>query len=199
MSEEKKEESEEEPYTVDENGQLHCKWPGCTSIFQGDVPGMKAFAAHYGAHKKRGIKPPEQTAKGLSPQELAAIIDLRKRNEEAAKTAALKTIDQILADRDQLFDVYVPILNCKIKYGRLLVKEINEATAKPDEESFLRKIVYLMWHKGDPSVTEEKINDLEIEELRLIFHSIWENTPFLFQTRTGMQESSSPQRSKEPP
>ena len=199
MSEEKKEELEEEqPYRVDENGQLHCNWLGCTQIFQGDVPGMKAFAAHWAAHKKRGIKPPDQMVKGLTPQELATLVEFRKQYQELAKTAALKTIDQVLSESDRIFEVYVPFFDGKLRYGRLTLSEFI-SIMDLEEEQYQRKALFLMLRKGDPEVTEEKIAKFEMEEIRQIFFYIVENTPFLFRTRSGTPESSSSPKSKRSP
>jgi len=189
---------EEEPYSITQSGQVQCNWPGCTSTFSPDPSGLRAFAAHYSAHKKRGIKTSEVQAKGLSAEELSVLVRMKERYEEESKKAALKTCDQILAERDRIFEVYIPPFSCKIKYGRMLVHEFM-SIEDLDQDQYLRKALYFMWSKGDPSVTEEKISEFHIEEIRQIFYYIVENTPFLFQTRGETPESSSSRRSKGSP
>jgi len=185
---------ENAPYSFTESGQVRCNWPGCEAQFTPDPPGLKAFAAHWAAHKKKGQKPPE--TKGLTPEEMAALIDWKKRYDEAAKKAVIKTCDQILSDRDRIFEVYVPIFDCKVKYGRMLVHEFMSIMEKP-EEQYIREALYLMWSKGDPSVTREKLEKYDFEEIRQIFFYIVENTPFLFQTRSGTASSLDLRKSKD--
>jgi len=181
----------EEPFQIDENGQLHCKWPGCTSIFQGDVSGMKAWANHYHQHTKQGVK---EKVPDLEAKDISAIIGARERYEEARKKAVFKTIDQILSDIDRVFEVYVPPFDCNIRYGRMRVDELMALKDLP-EQQYLRETLFLMWSKGDPSVSREKISKLTDEEIRQIYFYIVENTPFLFRA-TETDSSSKPQKSK---
>jgi len=191
LSEVKKEEEKEAPFTIDEQGQVHCKWPGCSSIFPGDPSGMKAWANHWAAHTKRGMK---EEAEGLTPKELSILVGVKERYDEDRKKAVLKTIDQILSDINQIFEVYVPPLDCKIRYGRMRVDEFM-ALKDLSEEDYIRQALFLMWRKGDESVSLEKIKQFTLEEIRQIYFYIVENTPFLFRA-TGTESSSEPQKSK---
>ena len=167
----------EQPFEFDKNGQVHCKWPGCTSVFPGDVPGMKAWANHYHAHVKRGSKVEE----GVSPETLAALAGLREKYDEARKRAIFRTCEQIKAERDQIFEVYIPIpIDALVKYGRIRVHEFNEIKDLP-EEDYIRKLTYLMWSKGDSTVTWESIrDDFTVDELEIILSCFLENTPFFY-------------------
>jgi len=171
------EEKKEQPFEIDKNGQLHCKWPGCTSIFPGDPPGMKAWANHWHAHVKRGSKAEE----GMTAETLAALAGLREKYDEARKRAVFKTCEQIKAERDKIFEVYIPIpIDALVKYGRIRVHEFNEIKDLPEEE-YWKKLVYLMWRKGDSTVTWESIrDDYTLDELKIILSCFLENTPFFF-------------------
>jgi len=187
----------DQPYSISPSGMLECRWPSCTSTFTPDTPGLKAFAAHWAAHKKQGVKT-EVQAKGLSAEELSALMRVKERYEEESREAVLKTCDQILAERDRIFEVYVPAFGCKIKYGRMLVHEFI-GIKDLEEEEYLREALYLMWSKGDSTVTREKLEKYHIEEIRQIFYYIVENTPFLFQTRSATGESSGTRKSEGSP
>lgn len=168
--------SEKEPeFKVLDNGQIQCNWKACTKLFDGDPAGLKNFAVHYHEHRKKGEEPEDQ---GLDVASMRDLLQVRQRYAEAEAKAVKKTIDQILEERDKLYEVYIPNLDCKIQYGRLTVPEFMEIEHLTEDE-FPRRFLYLMWRKGDPELTEEKINRFSDLEIRIILGYILETTPFL--------------------
>lgn len=165
----------EPEFKVLDNGQIQCNWKGCGKLFDGDPAGLKAFATHYHDHRKKGQEPKDE---GLDLGSMKALLEAKERYQEAEAKAVKKTIDQILEERDKLYEVYIPNLDCKIQYGRLTVPEFMEIEHLTQDE-FPRRFLYLMWTKGDPSLTEEKFNRFSDLEIRIILGYILENTPFL--------------------
>jgi len=147
----------------------------------------KSLASTY----EKGVK---EKVSDLEAKDISVIIAARERYEEARKKAVFKTIDQILSDIDQVFEVYVPPFDCNIKYARMRVDEFM-ALKDLSEQDYLRETLFLMWSKGDPSVSREKISKFTDEEIRQIYFYIVENTPFLFRA-TETENSSEPQKSK---
>lgn len=184
----------DQPYSINSSGMLECKWPGCTSTFTQDTSGLKAFAAHWAAHKKKGLKTSEPR-KGLTPEELTTLLDWRKQYDEQSRQAVVKTCAQILSEKNQIFEVYIPIFDGKIKYARMDVEEFM-GIMNLKEEDFLRKAIYIMWSKGDPTATWDKLKSYKMEEIRQIWFYILENTRFLFPMKSKTVESSKHPRSK---
>jgi hypothetical protein len=119
-----------------------------------------------------------------------------------AEKAEIKKLSQ-LGKRDQLFDIYVPLLDCKVEYGLAGMNEIIEweesgfdlgtpptldddgkvvDPGKPgnrvDQIKAMRKLAYLMLHKADMELTEDEVGELPPQVITQIIAAISEHTPF---------------------
>lgn len=176
------------PFEV-KDGKLVCK--KCGTPFDSDVTGSKAFAAHWAEHKKQGIK--TQDVAGISPEDMATLEKKWDMFHDREKTAVVKTLKQILADHSKIFTVYVPPpVDAKIQYGRMTYAEFTEIMDLP-ENDYIKKAIYFMLKKGDPTIEEKDFGEVDAMEATVIMGAIARNTPFLFQMTTSPKGSQSPQ------
>ena len=144
--------------------------------------------------------------------------------EEAEKYLALAEKAEIrklseLGKEARLFDVYIPLLGCKLQYGLIAMNEIVEweeagldlgQAPKLDEKTgevvdpgkpgkradqivAMRKLVFLMMHRADPALTEETVGEFAPQVITQILVAISEHTPF-FAAAQPPQPPSSMQR-----
>lgn len=182
----------EREFIVLENGRIQCKWKGCNKTFEGDPAGLKAFANHYHGHRKKGQEPTAED-RGMDAEAMKHLLNVQERFRREEAKAVLKTCDQIMEDQSKVYEVYVPLLGCKIRYARLTVPEFLEIEHLTEAE-FPRRFLYLMWKKGDPNLTEKKLDKIapSVLEVELILQSMLENTPFL---SSPLGRGVSPERS----
>jgi hypothetical protein len=104
-----------------------------------------------------------------------------------AEKAEIKRLSQ-LGKTDQLFDVYVPLLDCKVQYGLIAMNEVIEweeanfnlgkEGPRADQVKAMRKLLYLMLRKADPDLTEETVGEFSPQVVTQILVGVSEQTPF---------------------
>ena len=124
----------------------------------------------------------EPKREGLSEENQAEIrrrMAEEERLKELEAKASFKTIDQILVDADKLHEVYVPEIDCKIRYKKIAQAEYLEIIKIEDFELFSQELLCRMWRKGDSAVTLDKVKALPFDLLPIIMERIHTKTPFL--------------------
>ncbi len=115
-----------------------------------------------------------------------------RRLKRLAEKASWKTIDQILADVERLYEVYIPEIDGKIRYKKLTQAEYLEIAKIEDPEVFAQEMLFRMWRKGDPNVTLEKVKKLPFDLVITIQNRIHEATPFLHIEKVGEALKNNP-------
>jgi len=80
----------------------------------------------------------------------------------------VKSLKEILAASKQPREIYVPELGCKIKIGRITMKEFTEIRKIKEPEALATEMLYRMWKAADKSVTKEDIEALGFDIITAI-------------------------------
>jgi len=80
--------------------------------------------------------------------------------EAERRSAAVKKIDEILADHDLVRDAYVEELGCKIQFKKPTITELKQISEITDPFERAKLFVITLWSKADPGVTAEKVERL---------------------------------------
>lgn len=118
--------------------------------------------------REKEIKSREDYKKGIEE-------DKRRK----AEAASAFDIDEFIADADMIREAYIENIDRNIKYKKLTVKENASLVKLKDVEKRGIKMLHLMLSKVDPSITEEKIENLGNDVASVILATILGDQSFL--------------------
>jgi hypothetical protein len=125
-------------------------------------------------------------------------MELSEQEKERIKQereARAKTIDEILSEAEAVKEVYIEAINAKIRFKKLTIKELAELSKIEDPTQRAIKYVYLMWSKGDPSVTLEKVEKLPADVLIAIATALDKaSSPFLQAKSQSFTQAEKPKQ-----
>ncbi|RLI53822.1 MAG: hypothetical protein DRP09_14770 [Candidatus Thorarchaeota archaeon] len=96
---------------------------------------------------------------------------LKEFEEKKREQAKIFKIDEVLADSNKTYEVYVPEIDAVVKYKKLTIGDLEDIKGKTDEEIAIR-LLWKMLNKADPEITLEKVKQLPIEVATAILQKI---------------------------
>jgi len=84
----------------------------------------------------------------------------------------VKSLQEILKASQEPREIFVPELGCKIKLGRISMKEFTEISKIKDPSKLATEMLYRMWKAADSSVTREGIEALGFDIITAIVTAI---------------------------
>ena len=112
-------------------------------------------------------------------EELGEALDQVEEEAAERRSLAFKSFKELYLERSQIYEVDVPELGCRIRYGKLTVLDWMEIRDVKDPDELRRRSLYLMWRRGDPTVEEKEIDQMPFDEVSAVLNRMMEATPFL--------------------
>lgn len=116
---------------------------------------------------------------------------------EKEEQAVTKSFNEIFKG-DGVLTVYVPELNCNIKFKPLTVTDLIECDSIRDDLKRGDEMLFRQWSAGDQTITREDFNRLVAWKKNAVIFAIGRKTPFLAlnQPEESPQEATSGGESK---
>jgi len=116
----------------------------------------------------------EEQRKAIEKYE-AYTTEMRKK-ESLSVTKTFKEIFKLQAEPNIVF---VPELNCNIKYGYLTTADLLELDDIEDPVLLGQETLFRLWHNGDSTVSREEFDKMDIQVKSYISAAIMRKSPFL--------------------
>lgn len=84
-------------------------------------------------------------------------------------------VQEFLMDGERVHEAYVPEIDRVVRFKKLTIKETYELSQITERDKRAEKMLYIMLHKADPSITEEQISNLPGDVATVILNSLTEH------------------------
>lgn len=97
---------------------------------------------------------------------------LKEFEEKRREQAKIFKIDEVLADSNKTYEVYVPEINAVVKYKKLTIGDLADIKGDLTNEEIAIRLLWKMLNKANPEITLEQVKQLPIEIALAIFQKI---------------------------
>lgn len=151
------------PFTAD-GSVMRCNWDNCTYAFT--LPDQaKQAEEHVNDHLKYQDQAVNKETKTFTDMDKRKALEEFMNEHEVktslAKESSTRNIIDIIKESNEVKEIYIPELDCNVKYKDLSLKQIIEISDIKNLQAQTAKHVYYILHNADSSITEDDLLNTE--------------------------------------